>query len=312
MLFDETLEIAIQVAGALAEAHKSGIIHRDIKPTNIMLRTDGNVKVIDFGLAKLVERLSASPNYDVSRMMMVKTEPGVVMGTPIYMSPEQLRGSELDEQSDIFSYGVMLYQMISGTLPFRGSTQSESIAAILTEEPKRLSQYVPSVPRILDQIVGKALQKTKEARYQRMTDMLSELQALKLKRALDRSSQNQANRSEDTVPTLPLARHPDNLPIELTSFVGREVESLILAGMCLFPPWQSTFVASGITLPDGYHFLLRPRLQSGEHIAVASVDFSQLALQMTVVVFAAAGIGLISRRKDYKGGQQEVLEEVSE
>lgn len=313
MTIDETLEIAIQVAGALAEAHNSGIIHRDIKPTNIMLRPDGNVKVIDFGLAKLVERLASSPNYDVSQMM-VKTEPGVVMGTPIYMSPEQLRGSELDEQTDIFSFGIMLYQMISGKLPFRGSTQSESIAAILTEEPKPLSQYVPSVPRILDQIVGKALQKTKEARYQRMTDLLSELRALKL--ALRRSSQNQATSSEDTVRTLPLESHPDNLPIELTSFVGREVEIAAVSKLLLEENTRLvTLTGTGgvgktrLCLRVAAH--VAEQFIDGVHfVPLASINNPELisaAMAQTLGVRETAGYPLSTRLKEYLSGKHTLM-----
>jgi predicted ATPase len=233
MTLQETLDIATQVTGALAEAHRAGIVHRDIKPANIMLRPDGNAKVIDFGLAKLVERHASSANYEVLRMTMVNTEPGIAMGTPIYMSPEQLRGSQLDEQTDIFSFGVMLYQMISGKLPFRGSTQSEVIAAILTDEPKPVSQYLPGVPSDLDQIVSKALQKTKEARYQEMKDLLFDLQALKRKLELGASSQNQTRRLEDTVRTPPPESHPDNLPIELTSFIGREAEIAAISKLLL-------------------------------------------------------------------------------
>jgi eukaryotic-like serine/threonine-protein kinase len=169
----ETLDIAIQAAGALAAAHQAGIVHRDIKPENIMLRPDGYVKVLDFGLAKLVEQ-SAESGIDETDTM-----PGLLMGTVKYMSPEQARGLSLDARSDIFSLGVVIYEMLAGRMPFEGATNSDVIAALLKEEPPPLSQYVPEVPIELEHIVSKALTKNRAERYQAISDLLAALTELR-------------------------------------------------------------------------------------------------------------------------------------
>lgn len=314
MTIDGTLDIAAQVAGALAEAHRAGIVHRDIKPTNIMLRPDGAVKVIDFGLAKLVEPSSA--NYDVPRMTMVNTEPGIVMGTPFYMSPEQLRGSQLDGQTDIFSFGVMLYQMISGKLPFRGSSQSEVIAAILTEEPKPVSQYIPNVLRDLDQLVSKALQKTKEARYQEMKDLLSDLQALKRKLELGASPPIQTVRLEDTVRTPQPESHPDNLPIELTSFVGREAEIAAVSKLLLQESTRLlTLTGTGGVGKTRFCLQVAARVadqfSDGVHfVPLASINDSELIGGVTAQklgVRETAGYPLSASLKEHLSGKHTLL-----
>jgi serine/threonine protein kinase len=127
----EVLEMSIQIAGALAAAHAAGIVHRDLKPENIMVRRDGYLKVLDFGLAKLTEPHTAS----LEASTLVQTDPGVVVGTAQYLSPEQARGLEVDARSDIFSLGVVLYEMVASRAPFEGTTKSEIVAAILEREP---------------------------------------------------------------------------------------------------------------------------------------------------------------------------------
>jgi serine/threonine protein kinase len=137
----EVLDVSIQIASALAAAHGAGIVHRDIKPENIMLRQDGIVKVLDFGLAKLTERLPPD-SVDTEAPTSLKTDPGTVVGTAIYMSPEQARGMSVDARTDIFSLGVLLYEMVAGRLPFEGSTSSEVLGSILGEiEPQPLARY---------------------------------------------------------------------------------------------------------------------------------------------------------------------------
>ncbi|MGH9839333.1 MAG: protein kinase domain-containing protein [Blastocatellia bacterium] len=176
----EAVEIAMQIATALTAAHEAGITHRDIKPENVMVRPDGLVKVLDFGLAKLTERPAAAPEADSQAEAIARqsTEPGMVMGTASYMSPEQARGQKVDHRTDIFSLGVVLYEMIAGRRPFEGATMSDVIAALLTAEPPPLGQYCAEASVELERIVGKCLAKDREARYQSAAELIVELKTL--------------------------------------------------------------------------------------------------------------------------------------
>jgi serine/threonine protein kinase/Flp pilus assembly protein TadD len=173
------LEIAVQVASALAAAHEAGVVHRDIKPENIMLRPDGYVKVLDFGIAKLTEQRLASHDHAVETTATLQTRAGLVLGTARYMSPEQARGQKVDARTDIWSLGVVLYEMVGGSPPFRGETPSDCIAAILTTEPPPLSGVLPGVPLKLESILQKALCKNSDQRYQTIKEMLADLRILK-------------------------------------------------------------------------------------------------------------------------------------
>ena len=186
------LEIAVQVASALAAAHEAGVVHRDIKPENIMLRPDGYAKVLDFGIAKLTEQRPASDDHTVETTAMLQTRPGLVLGTAHYMSPEQARGQKVDARSDIWSLGVVLYEMVGGNPPFRGETPSDCIASILTTEPPPLSGVLPDVPHKLESILQKALRKNSDERYQTIKEMLADLRILKgeLKRKLLAANQS--------------------------------------------------------------------------------------------------------------------------
>jgi eukaryotic-like serine/threonine-protein kinase len=181
MKLGEVLDVAVQIASALSAAHAGGIIHRDIKPENIMLRRDAIVKVLDFGLAKLTERVP--PNLvdtEAPTRAVIKTESGVVMGTAIYMSPEQARGLQVDARTDIFSLGVLVYEMVAGRLPFEGSNTNEILASILSDnEPQPLARFSREVPAELERIVSKALRKDREERYQTARDLLIDLKTLK-------------------------------------------------------------------------------------------------------------------------------------
>ncbi|HJT68118.1 MAG TPA: protein kinase [Pyrinomonadaceae bacterium] len=174
----EALDIAIQVADALSAAHKAGIIHRDIKPENIMLRPDGYVKVLDFGLAKLSEQASPAVAAEAPTIQ-VRTGSGIVIGTAGYMSPEQARGLGVDNRSDIFSLGAVIYEMLARRKPFEGDTPSDTLAAILKTEPAPLSRVLPGVPAELTRIVTKCLKKDREERYQVVKDLWLDLKALK-------------------------------------------------------------------------------------------------------------------------------------
>jgi eukaryotic-like serine/threonine-protein kinase len=179
MKLGQVLEVAAQIAAALAAAHEAGIVHRDIKPENIMLRPDGYVKVLDFGLAKLVERKLPTVGTEVPTRALAGTAPGIILGTVAYMSPEQARGLEVDTRTDIFSLGIVLYEMVVGRQPFVGATALDVLTEILQREPDMLAHHAPDVPRELAHIVMKALRKDREERYQTVKDMLIDLRDLK-------------------------------------------------------------------------------------------------------------------------------------
>jgi len=165
------LSIATQIASALQAAHAAGIVHRDIKPENVMIRSDGYIKVLDFGLAKLTENEFAPTTSE--------TNPGVVMGTPRYMSPEQARGLDVDLRTDIFSLGTVIYEMVTGRVPFEGETTSDIIAAIIKDEPEPMSLSVPELPSEFEEVVNKALAKDLGLRYPTIAEFGSDLQRLK-------------------------------------------------------------------------------------------------------------------------------------
>ncbi len=173
----ESLDLSIQIADALAEAHSHGLIHRDIKPENVMITARGQVKVMDFGLAREVEVKGNSVNEaeTVSRI----TRAGIVVGTVPYMSPEQVRAEPLDPRSDIFSYGALLYEMITGIQPFLAESTAGTVSNLLTQEPSPLARFVREAPAELERIVTKALRKDREQRYQSIKDLLIDLTTLR-------------------------------------------------------------------------------------------------------------------------------------
>ena len=188
MKLGEALDVATQIASALAAAHTAGIVHRDVKPENVMLRRDGIVKVLDFGLAKLTAHaVEASAATEAATPGLINTEPGMVMGTAIYMSPEQARGIDVDARTDIFSLGVVIYEMLAGRLPFQGSNTNEILASILGDnDPPPLARYSTEVPVELERIVSKALRKDRDERYQTIKDLLLDLQSLKQEAEFER------------------------------------------------------------------------------------------------------------------------------
>ncbi|MEP6706716.1 MAG: protein kinase [Pyrinomonadaceae bacterium] len=193
----EALEIASQVASALTAAHEARIVHRDIKPENIMLRRDGFAKVLDFGLAKLTEGPGATTDAEAPTRVNVKTDPGIVMGTANYMSPEQARGTKVDGRTDIWSLGVVLYEMVAGRMPFEGETPSDIISFILHKEAPPLMRYAPEAPPELQRIVDKSLTKNREERYQTVKDLLIDLR--RLSKRLDFENELQRSTSAEVI-----------------------------------------------------------------------------------------------------------------
>jgi serine/threonine protein kinase/TolB-like protein len=181
MQLSEALDVTIQVAGALAVAHHAGIVHRDIKPENIMLRPDGYVKVLDFGIAKLAEyELPTSMPKDEA-LLLVQTNLGSILGTVRYMSPEQASGVPVDKRTDIWSLGVVLYEMVAGHEPFNGDTAREVMSSILETEPPPLTSYVSQTPAELQEMISKTLRKDRDERYGNAHEMLEALKNLRRK-----------------------------------------------------------------------------------------------------------------------------------
>lgn len=175
----DTLDIGKQIASALTAAHEAGIVHRDIKPENVMIRPDGLVKVLDFGLAKQAERQKAKATENTTTSENLITDPGMVMGTPLYMSPEQARGVAVDSRTDIFSLGSVLYEMAARRPPFEGETSSDLIAEVLKTDPAPITQFASGAPPELQRIISKAMRKRREDRYQTAREMQMDLKALK-------------------------------------------------------------------------------------------------------------------------------------
>jgi serine/threonine protein kinase/Tfp pilus assembly protein PilF len=186
----EAVDIAIQVASALAAAHQAGIVHRDIKPENIMLRPDGYVKVLDFGIAKLAEQEVPVTMPKDEALFLVETNLGSILGTVRYMSPEQARGEHVDQSTDIWSLGVVLYEMVTGQTPFTGDTRQDIMFSILEKEPKPLTRYVTHAPTELQQIISKTLRKDRGQRYRSAHELLQALKSLrrKLEAELERTA----------------------------------------------------------------------------------------------------------------------------
>ncbi|MEJ7578461.1 MAG: serine/threonine-protein kinase, partial [Pyrinomonadaceae bacterium] len=192
--FSEILDISIQLAGALTVAHEAHLVHRDIKPENIMIRPDGFVKILDFGLAKLVEQKNKSIlGLEESTFKQNQTAKGVILGTVNYMSPEQAKGERVDERTDIFSFGVLVYEMITERAPFAGNSVSETFANLIIKEPPPLSYFAANVPNELQRIVSKTLKKNKDERYQTMKDLLADLKELKENLAFDEKLERSAS-----------------------------------------------------------------------------------------------------------------------
>jgi eukaryotic-like serine/threonine-protein kinase len=177
MSLQDAIDVAAQIAAALNAAHEAGITHRDIKPENVMVRRDSLVKVLDFGLAKLAERRIEAVDSQAVTLARC-TDPGTLMGTPQYMSPEQARGQEVDARSDLFSLGIVLYEIIVGSAPFTGATIADILVSILDKEPLPITRYSSDLPAELERIVSRCLAKQSEQRYQSAKELLADLKSL--------------------------------------------------------------------------------------------------------------------------------------
>lgn len=204
---EESLEIAIQVASALAAAHENDITHRDIKPENIMRRSkDGLIKILDFGLAKLSEKTNSTQDINPQATTLLNTQPGTIMGTVAYMSPEQLRGQKVDGRSDIWSLGVVLYEMIAGKPPFDGETSSDIIASALKSEVVPPTQVNSQIPPEFDRLIGKTLAKNRDDRYQSAGELCNDLK--ELQKQLDVEDELKRSGQLRAVGTLPASKKP--------------------------------------------------------------------------------------------------------
>jgi eukaryotic-like serine/threonine-protein kinase len=257
----EALSVATQIAEALAAAHAAGIIHRDIKPENIMLRPDGYAKVLDFGVAKLTEHRSpGDAPWETQAERDPETETGAVVGTVAYMSPEQALGQKLDQRTDIFSFGVVVYEMLTGRHPFRGATSAATFNAILNQDPPSLELLDSDAAPEIERVVCRTLEKNRELRHQTASDLRAELKKLQLE--LNSSGSVSGRLIEGRTrrrPSRILGRHLSN--------------SMMLAAVFLL------VVTAAIVL---YFALRRQELPSGEKLAptaAANFTVTQLTFQ---------------------------------
>jgi serine/threonine-protein kinase len=254
-----SLEIAIQIASALDAAHRAGIVHRDIKPENVIMRPDGLVKILDFGIAKLSElhAIRGESSEEVATALKSEgTSPGMIIGTAHYMSPEQARGKTVDARSDIFSFGIVFYELLSGKRPFDGENAPDVMGAVLHKEPVPIIQLMPDLPPEIERIVNKTLRKDREQRYQTAKDLLIDLKDAN--QELD--FQNKKERT--AAPQIPVATAVTSTdtkpPTSSAEFITQEVKkhklslvlgSVILLGLLALGAWFFVFRTSTNTGP---------------------------------------------------------------
>jgi serine/threonine protein kinase len=255
MKLREALDVAVQIADALAAAHGAGIVHRDIKPENVVLRPDGYIKVLDFGLAKLTESREGVDSQTATTLMRTST-PGLVMGTVAYMSPEQARGIAVDQRTDIWSLGVVLYEMITGRAPFAGETPTDVVVAIVERDQPALVEVDPDLPLELDRIVRKALRKDRDERYQLAKEMAIDLRSLRrdlqseaeIGRLLTPASESRAQTNRTTADAD--FRRTTSIPVQVTTQSIRRatfvVLGLIVIGVLSFLGYRTFWKAPAV------------------------------------------------------------------
>jgi eukaryotic-like serine/threonine-protein kinase len=272
MRLSEQLDVAIQIADALDEAHGRGIIHRDIKSSNIMINSRRRVKVLDFGLAKVSTPAGVNDRTSNSELATrVKTTPGIVMGTVNYMSPEQAMGREVDQRSDIFSLGVVLYEMATGRLPFAGDTVTETIDRIAHAQPEAIARLNYEIPPELEVIVKKALRKEREERYQTIHDLLVDLRDVK--------------RESDLAAGLDRSTPPASRSVEMPTQI---YDSSIPAAQTIAPP-------AATTTPISHHPTSSAEYVAGEIKKNKKTVIAVAAILIVAVAIAAIG-GVIAFR----------------
>jgi len=263
----EAIDIALQIAAALSAAHEAGIMHRDIKPENVMVRRDGLVKVLDFGLAKLTEPPPPVIDSQAETLARNSTDTGVVMGTPRYMSPEQARGEKVDARTDIFSLGVVLYEMLAARAPFTGATASDCLAAILKDEPPALTDTNSKVPPQLERLMRRCLEKKPERRFHSAHDLGYALEALSTSysarpkskldagvwpTAQERADKSRASRRERLAWAVPAAMLTAMLGFAWGYFTHRPRTDAPVMKFSILPPERSSFGQIAVS-PDGRH-----------------------------------------------------------